>query len=138
MKRTGARLTTSTPSLIAGSVLVSAMLLTACSSPPPDAVENRTRQFDPQLEQSYGCESGEVVSAAYPSTDSAILHYKGTDHVMQLAVSASGARYVADRLEWWTRGTGPGSEGSLFRHSVDGTTGELLERCRFIVGSDPA
>ena len=55
----------------------------------------------------YQCESGETILATYRSTDSARV---------QIAVSGSGARYVGGGLEWWTKGSGAESEGTLFRH----------------------
>ena len=79
---------------------------------------------------SYRCESGQAVAAAYPSTDAATVQYQGSRYAMQIAVSGSGARYVGGGLEWWTKGSGPGSEGTLFRHQADGTSGEILERCK--------
>lgn len=79
---------------------------------------------------SYRCESGQTVAAAYPSTDTATVQYKGSRYAMQIAVSGSGARYVGGGLEWWTKGSGPGSEGTLFRHKADGTSGEIMERCK--------
>jgi membrane-bound inhibitor of C-type lysozyme len=46
-----------------------------------------------------------------------------------LFVSASGARYVGGGLEWWIKGSSPGSEGTLFRYVADGTAGESIEHC---------
>ncbi|WP_132998612.1 MliC family protein [Luteimonas arsenica] len=66
---------------------------------------------------------------SYPSTDSATVQYKGSSYSMQIAVSASGARYVGNDLEWWTKGSGAGSDGTLFRHNADGTSGDLIEQC---------
>lgn len=77
----------------------------------------------------YRCESGQTVEASYPSTSSAVVRYGGRTRVMSITLSASGARYAGDELEWWTKGTGPGSKGTLFRHEPDGTTGETVERC---------
>lgn len=48
---------------------------------------------------------------------------------MRIAVSGSGARYVSDGLEWWTKGSGAGAAGTLFRHLADGTSGEIIESC---------
>jgi len=48
---------------------------------------------------------------------------------MQIAMSASGARYVGGELEWWTKGSGSGSEATLFSHLPDGTSGESVEVC---------
>lgn len=79
--------------------------------------------------RSYRCENGETISATYASTDAATIQYKGQSHAMRIAVSGSGARYVGDGLEWWTKGSGVGAAGTLFHHLADGTTGEIVERC---------
>lgn len=83
----------------------------------------------PSSAHDYRCDSGETVVASYPSTNSATVQYKGSTHTLQIAVSASGTRYAGDDLEWWTKGSGAGSEGTLFRHKADSTTGESIERC---------
>ena len=80
----------------------------------------------------YQCESGETITAAYSSTDTATVKYKTRTYTMQIAISASGARYVGEGFEWWTKSSGPGSEGILFRHKADGTTGEIVERCNAV------
>ncbi|MFQ3229140.1 MAG: membrane-bound inhibitor of C-type lysozyme [Reinekea sp.] len=77
----------------------------------------------------YQCESGEVVSAVYPLADKAAVKYKGNNYNLTIAVSASGSRYVGEGLEWWSKGTGEASEGALFKHLEDGTTGNSLESC---------
>lgn len=81
------------------------------------------------VQQSYRCEGGATLVAAYPDTDTATLRYQGRTHHLRIARSASGARYVGDGLEWWTKGTGAGAEGALFRHMADGTSGEIIEQC---------
>jgi membrane-bound inhibitor of C-type lysozyme len=78
---------------------------------------------------SYQCDSGETITATYPSSESATIQYQGSDHAMQIAISGSGARYVGGELEWWTKGSGPGSNGTLFHHMPDGTSGEMIELC---------
>lgn len=82
--------------------------------------------------QDYQCESGETITAAYGSADTATVRYKTRTYVMQIAISASGARYVGDGFEWWTKSSGPGSEGMLFVHKADDTTGEIVERCNAV------
>ncbi len=77
----------------------------------------------------YQCESGRTVTASYPTTESAVVDYEGRTIQMNVAVSGSGARYVGDDMEWWTSGSGAGSEGTLFRHNTDGTSGDLVETC---------
>lgn len=80
----------------------------------------------------YQCESGETITAAYSSADTATVMYKTRTYTMQIAISGSGARYVGEGLEWWTKSSGPGSEGILFRHKADDTTGEIVERCNAV------
>ncbi len=77
----------------------------------------------------YRCKSGEAIAATYPSTDLATIQYKDRIYNMRIAVSGSGARYVGSELEWWTKGSGIGSEGTLFRHNADGTSGDSVEVC---------
>jgi membrane-bound inhibitor of C-type lysozyme len=78
---------------------------------------------------SYRCETGHSIDAVYRSGTTAIVRYAGTSREMIIAISASGARYVGGGLEWWTKGMGPGSTGTLFRYENDGTTGGIVERC---------
>ena len=80
----------------------------------------------------YQCESGETITAAYSSTDTATVRYKARTYTMQIAISGSGARYVGEGFEWWTKSSGPGSEGMLLRHNTDDTTGEIVERCNAV------
>ncbi len=54
----------------------------------------------------YSCSNGGTISARYPDTDHAVVHYQGDDLPMHIAISADGARYVGNDYEWWTRGTG--------------------------------
>lgn len=77
----------------------------------------------------YRCESGATIQVHYPSNSTATVTYAEQTLAMTIAVSASGARYVGEQLEWWTKGAGVGSKGTLFRHEPDGTTGEAVERC---------
>ncbi|MDT0631167.1 MliC family protein [Rubrivirga sp. S365] len=77
----------------------------------------------------YTCESGSTIQASYPTTETAVVEYEGQTLPMTIAVSGSGSRYVGDELEWWTQGAGVGSEGTLFRHNSDGTSGEMVESC---------
>lgn len=99
----------------------SMLFITACATQQPG-----NKMAAPHT---YCCESGMTIVAAYPDTDSAVIQYRGVTHQMQIAVSASGARYVGDGMEWWTKGAGKGSEGTLFQHNPDGTTGDHIEFC---------
>lgn len=72
----------------------------------------------------YICDSGAKITATYPDTDSAHVSYLGHEHIMHIAIAASGARYVGDQLVWWTKGP----EGTLFQRHADGDN-SILEQC---------
>jgi len=109
------------------------LLLSACTTLFPQAAGTSAPLSPsggtPPAGQIFVCQSGAVINAAYPDTDSATLHYRGHTLQLKIAVSASGARYVDEQLEWWTKGSGPGAQGTLLRHNADGTSGDVLERC---------
>ena len=109
----------------------SMLLVSACGSAGPDDMDTHAPMATPSSSSvhNYRCDSGATIVATYPSTDAATVQYQGARHDMKIAVSASGARYVGDDLEWWTKGSGPGSEGTLFQHLDDGTSGDVVERC---------
>ncbi|MGB7757895.1 MAG: MliC family protein [Salinisphaera sp.] len=77
----------------------------------------------------YSCSNGGTISARYPDTDHAVVHYQGDDLPMHIAISADGARYVGNDYEWWTRGTGPDAQATLFTHAADGSTGNKVTTC---------
>lgn len=112
-------------------IFTSILLVSACASSThkQEAAEASATAPSPSSVHNYRCESGETVAATYPSTDSATVQYKGGNYDMKIAVSGSGARYVGGGLEWWTKGSGAGSEGTLFRHMDDGTSGASIELC---------
>lgn len=107
----------------------SVLLVSACAGTPQHSADAPMPESTAASAQQYRCESGATLTARYPSTDAASIKYQDKHYDMQIAVSASGARYVADDLEWWTKGSGTGSEGTLFQHKADDSTGELLDRC---------
>ncbi|NYS77715.1 MULTISPECIES: MliC family protein [Halomonadaceae] len=109
--------------------LASALLVMGCANSPQDKVDAQAPEAAASSVHSYQCESGETIAATYPSSDSALVHYKGSNYTMQIAVSGSGSRYVGGGFEWWTKDSGPGSEGTLFRHMADNTSGESIEFC---------
>ncbi|MGO1501164.1 MAG: MliC family protein [Marinobacter sp.] len=112
--------------------LVSTILVTACAGFSQDKVDSQAPVAAPSSPtvHNYQCESGETILATYRSTDSARVQYEGSTYNMQTAVSGSGARYVGGGLEWWTKGSGAESEGTLFRHMADGTSGDIIELCK--------
>ncbi len=97
------------------------VFLAGCGQTLPDG--------DTDLSFKYRCESGQIIKASYPMDSKAIVDYDGHRLEMKIAVSASGARYVGEGLEWWTKGTGAGAPGTLFHHREDGTSGAAIERC---------
>lgn len=109
--------------------LASALLVSACAGTPQNKTDAPAPETTASSTQQYRCESGATLTARYPSTDAARIEYQDTHYDMQTAVSASGARYVTDDLEWWTKGSGTGSEGTLFQHKTDGSSGEQIDRC---------
>lgn len=52
----------------------------------------------------YHCTGGQTVLARYPTTDTAVLALQEQTYTLRIAVSASGARYVGDGWQWWTKG----------------------------------
>ncbi|MDN5941132.1 MAG: MliC family protein [Nitrospira sp.] len=114
----------------------SVLLISSCSNAPQEQASTQpvpstaaSVQTSAPTTYSYRCESGETVNATYPSTDAAIIQYKGQSHEMLIAISGSGSRYIGGGLEWWTKGSGAGASGALFRHQEDGTSGETVETC---------
>ncbi|CAB0149481.1 hypothetical protein PSI9734_00045 [Pseudidiomarina piscicola] len=77
----------------------------------------------------YQCESSAVIEASYPDAETARVRYQDRTYELTIAVSASGARYVGEQLEWWTKGSGAGAEARLFQHHANGTTGDTVESC---------
>lgn len=60
----------------------------------------------------YRCTDGMIVQASYPTSETARLLVNGSTIEMKIAVSASGARYVSDSWQWWTKGR---TEGMISR-----------------------
>lgn len=117
--------------ILAPLAFTSILLIAACAKSPQDKLEAQAPgvAVSTLSEHNYRCDSGATITATYLATDSATVHYKGSNYSMQIAVSGSGSRYVGGGLEWWTKGSGPGSEGMLLRHLADGTSGESMELC---------
>ncbi len=106
------------------------LCISACTSTAQNTTEQSTAAaFNTSAAQQYYCDSGETVAAIYPNSESAIIEYQGRVYKMNIAVSASGARYVGEGLEWWTKGNGSGSEASLLEQQKDDSSGEGLEYC---------
>lgn len=109
-------------------LLALVLVVSGCGRFPFERAVSAERATGPAARITYQCESGTAIEASYPSDSTAIVEYGKHTLRMTLAVSASGARYVGGGLVWWTKGTGPGAEGTLFRYASD-ATGEMLEQC---------
>ncbi len=109
--------------------IVLIVFLSACGQPSTDDTASKEQSSDGNLSFKYQCESGETIMVSYPTDSIAVVEYDDRRLQMRIAVSASGARYVGERLEWWTKGSGEGASGTLFRHLEDGTSGEAIEQC---------
>lgn len=64
-------------------------------------------------ETTYRCADGSVITATYPTTDTARLLYNGQSIDMAIARSGSGARYVGGGWQWWTKGLETGTISRL-------------------------
>ncbi|KSB90761.1 hypothetical protein AS593_16940 [Caulobacter vibrioides] len=56
----------------------------------------------------YACGDGSVLKATYPDDKTAVVEYGGKTRTLTVAMSASGARYVGEGLQWWTKGMADG------------------------------
>lgn len=117
------------------------LLIAACSQQgapePTSPVEAPVSQPIPAV--GYACESGKTIAVAYPDAETARLSYEGRDHLLTNVVSASGARYAGEGLEWRTASRG-GQESALLSRlgASDQAGGTLLERCsRPVAASAP-
>ncbi|MFN3584669.1 MliC family protein [Phenylobacterium sp.] len=88
-------------------LILSALAVTACQPkeegapalpPKVPAAPRETRVVG------YACEDGKPVQARYVGQDSATLVFDGKTYSLRRAISASGARYTGDGLQWWSKG----------------------------------
>ena len=116
---------------VAAAIFGAGVLLSACSEGEQETSEKVAPVAKPvePLVHNYQCESGETVAVTYNTTESAKVEYKGTQYNMNIAVSASGSRYVGEGMEWWSKGSGSESEGALLQHLAENKTGEMIEQC---------
>lgn len=78
----------------------------------------------------YACESGKTIAVTYPDTSTARLSYDGRGYVLTSVVSASGARYAGEGLEWWTASRNGQESATLSRLAPnDQAGGAVIERC---------
>jgi membrane-bound inhibitor of C-type lysozyme len=109
--------------------IVLIFFLSACAQLPIDDIPALEQSNDANLSFKYLCESEKTIVVAYPTDSTAVVEYDSRHLQMKIAVSGSGARYVGERLEWWTKGSGQGASGTLFRHLSGGISGEVIEQC---------
>jgi membrane-bound inhibitor of C-type lysozyme len=110
-------------------LLVIPVVSTACTYLLPANTPASEGKADIDTPTIYRCNSGRIVKSSYHSGTTAVVRYEGRTRTMTIAISGSGARYVGSGLEWWTKGMGPGSSGTLFHHERDSTTGDIVESC---------
>lgn len=117
------------------------LLAAACSperaAEPTSPVEAPVSQ--PAAAVGYACESGKTIAVAYPDAQTARLSYEGRDYLLTNVVSASGARYAGEGLEWWTASRGGQESATLSRLAQgDPAGGAVIERCsRPVAASAP-
>ena len=126
--------TRTTLSILAVSCL--ALSAAACSreEAPVEAVDEvpvaEQPEAPPAPEVSYACESGRSLSVRYVDSSSAEVTYEGQTYTLNIARSASGARYAGQDLEWWTAARGDQETATLSRLGPNEEVGStVLERC---------
>ena len=83
---------------------------TKTESPATDTAESAAPKADAAATPAatelvrYSCADGSTVEARYPTPDTAQIVTNGKTVDMKVAQSASGARYVGDGWQWWTKG----------------------------------
>lgn len=83
----------------AGAWAAAALALASCArTPEPAQAEPSTPWI------TYVCEDGRTLQAAYPDKDTARLRLAGEEPSLKIAVSGSGARYVGEGWQWWSKG----------------------------------
>ena len=82
---------------------LAALALAACTKAPEPAPEAKAEA--PVIPwSSYVCADGRIVQALYPDAQTARVKLAGEEHRLKISVSGSGARYVGEGLQWWTKG----------------------------------
>ncbi|MGH7026345.1 DUF4232 domain-containing protein [Brevundimonas sp.] len=103
----------------------------ACSQEPtPTPSAPVEAPGSPPAAVGYACESGKVVTVTYPDTETARVSYDGRDYFLTSSVSASGARYAGQGLEWWTASRNGQESGTLSRLGANPqAAATVIERC---------
>ncbi|MES3029729.1 MAG: MliC family protein [Pseudomonadota bacterium] len=95
--------------IIAGSAAL--LALGGCNRAPEKAAEPGAAAETPFI--TYVCDDGRTVRATYPDPDTAIVDIGGTKRTLKIAISASGARYIGEGVQWWTKGMDQGQLSPL-------------------------
>lgn len=85
--------------------------LAGCNRPPEKAAEPVAAVETPFI--TYVCEDGRTVRATYPDPDTAIVDIGGMKRTLKIAISASGARYTGEGIQWWAKGMDQGQLSPL-------------------------
>lgn len=85
--------------------------LTACDRTPEKAAEPSVAAETPFI--TYTCEDGRTVRATYPDPDTAVVDIGGMKRTLKVAISASGARYIGEGIQWWAKGMDQGQLSPL-------------------------
>lgn len=91
--------------MTAAALVFAALALTACGR----GEEQQAKVPEAPLQEaapaaSYVCDDGRTVRASYPDSETALVEVDGRTRTLKIAISASGARYTGDGLQWWTKG----------------------------------
>lgn len=78
------------------------LLLAACSNATPEPVAD-PQDIAPRW-TIYVCGDGRIVQARYPDSETALVRVPEGERTLRIARSGSGARYVGEGLQWWTKG----------------------------------
>ena len=98
----------------AAALALAAFALVACGrteQQPAKTAEKTPAPVAPTA--SYVCDDGRTIRASYPDSDTAIVEVDGRTRTLKIAISASGARYTGDGLQWWTKGVDQGQLSPL-------------------------
>ena len=102
---------------LTGAVALAALLgLAACNKPAEQAQAPEAPAAAAPAAAAlttYACDDGRSLKASYPDADTAVVELEGATHTLKIAISASGARYVGDGLQWWTKGMADGQLSPL-------------------------
>src|SRR5699024_6986397 len=106
-------------------LLLLCVVLVGCASTGGSPADN-------SFSATYHCANGQQIIAVYTPPKRARITTLGHSIDMHIARSADGARYVGGNRVWWTKGSGPGSHGTLFQRGSGDATGARITACEQI------